>query len=49
MSYQNYLLDAIEMVLGWDLPDEALADAAIAQAGFMAKGNSEDIGGLCPD
>ena len=42
MSFQNYLLDAFEMVFGWDLPDDALADAAVAQAGFMAKANSED-------
>ena len=46
MSFQHYLLDAFEMVFGWDLPDEAIADAAIAQAGFMAKGKSGRFPGV---
>ena len=43
MHYQNYLIDAINEVLTWDIPDESLADAVIAQAGLMAKVNPEDI------
>ena len=35
-DYQDYLLDALEMVLPWDLPDEDLADAVLAQAKLMA-------------
>ena len=41
MNYQSICLDAIETVLAWDLPDEALADAVQAQASLMA--------GLPPD
>jgi hypothetical protein len=33
---QNYILDALEMVSAWDLPDEDLADAVNAQARLMA-------------
>jgi len=32
---------AIDVVLGWDLPDEVLADAVGAQVGLMA-GAGED-------
>jgi hypothetical protein len=27
MSFQDYLMDAIDLVLDWDLPDEAIAEA----------------------
>jgi hypothetical protein len=37
MNMRNYLIDAIDVVLAWDLPDDALANAAIAQAGLMAR------------
>ena len=36
MYHQSLFLDAIETVLAWDLPDEALADAATEQARLMA-------------
>ena len=49
MNFQNYLLDAIDMVLGWDLPDESLAEAVKAQASLMARINPEEIRGLCSD
>jgi hypothetical protein len=49
MNFQGYLLDAIDLVLDWDLPDEVLADAAKAQASLMARINSEEIRGLCSD
>lgn len=36
MQDRNYLLDAIDAVLGWDIPDEALGEAISAQAEMMA-------------
>ena len=41
MYHQSLYLDAIDVVLAWDIPDEAIADAAVAQASLMA--------GECPD
>jgi hypothetical protein len=35
-DYQLYLIDALEQVQSWDLPEEGLADAANAQARLMA-------------
>lgn len=49
MNFQNYLLDAIDQVLDWDLPDELLADAVTAQASLMARINPEETWGLCSD
>ena len=34
--HEDYILDALEMVSAWDLPDEDLADAVNAQARLMA-------------
>ena len=36
MSYQNYLIDAVNNVLDWDIPDEAFSDAVKSQACLMA-------------
>ena len=36
MNYQDLIHEAIEVVLAWDLPDEALGGAVQAQAEFMA-------------
>ena len=36
MHTDDYILDALEMVSAWDLPDEELADAVNAQARLMA-------------
>lgn len=36
MNYQDQIHDAIEVVLAWDLPDEALGVAVQAQAELMA-------------
>lgn len=47
MNTQNYLIDAIEVVLAWDISDEAFADAVIAQSGFMAKTNPDEVNWLC--
>ena len=32
----DYILDALEMVSAWNLPDDELADAVNAQARLMA-------------
>jgi hypothetical protein len=49
MNTQDYILDAIEIVGTWDLPDEDFADAVNDQARLMAGVNSEDIIQLQPD
>ena len=36
MNYENYILDAIEIVGAWDIPEEDLADAINEQARLMA-------------
>jgi len=36
MNQENYILEALEIVSAWDLPDEDLADAVNAQAKLMA-------------
>lgn len=51
MNAQDFLLDALNEVLQWGMSDESFADAVIAQAGYMARVNPEDIhiGGFCSD
>jgi hypothetical protein len=36
MNTQNYLIDALETVLGWGLPDEVLPLALVDEAHRMA-------------
>ena len=36
MNYEDYLTEALEMVLAWDLPEDQLADAVNDQARLMA-------------
>jgi hypothetical protein len=36
MLYENHILDALEMVMAWELPEEDLADAINDQAKLMA-------------
>ncbi len=43
MNYQNYLIDAVNDVLSWDIPDESLAEAVTAQASLMAKVNPDEM------
>lgn len=45
---QNYL-EAIEMVLAWDLPDEVFADAINDQFRLMDGLDSEDAGDRSQD
>jgi hypothetical protein len=35
-DYENYLIDALDLVAAWELPEEDLADAVLAQARLMA-------------
>ena len=39
----NYILDALEMVCAWNLPDDELADAVNAQARLMAGIHPDDF------
>jgi hypothetical protein len=41
MDLENYIPEALDLVLAWDLPEDALADAVNEQAKLMA--------GLYPD
>ncbi|MGB7815375.1 MAG: hypothetical protein WBL28_03385 [Methylotenera sp.] len=39
---QNYLTDALETVLAWDLPDESLPHALISQAQLLSGLDSDE-------
>lgn len=41
MNHCNLILTAIAVVLGWELPDDVLADAVKARVGLMAGFRSE--------
>ena len=43
MNYEDYLRDALEMVLAWDLPEEELAEAVNDQARLIAGISPEQI------
>ena len=43
MNYQNYLIDAVNDVLSWDIPDESLAEAVTAQASLMARVSPDEM------
>ena len=38
MNIENYIIEATELVLAWELPDEELGAAIQAQAELMAGG-----------
>ena len=42
MHTEDQILDALEIVSAWDVPDEDLADAVNAQARLMAGIDPED-------
>jgi hypothetical protein len=42
MPIEHYLLDAIDLVLARELPDEVFADAVNDQASLMARVNPEE-------
>ena len=43
MNFENQILDALEIVSSWDLPDEDLADAIADQAMLMAGVNPDEL------
>lgn len=43
MNFQSYLLDAVEAVLTWEIPEEDFAGAVKAQACMMAGINPDEI------
>ena len=43
MTFENQILDALEIVSAWDLPEEDFADAVNDQAMLMAGVNPDDI------
>ncbi len=43
MNFLNFLLDATDEVLTWDIPEEGLADAIKNQACLMSGINPEEI------
>ena len=49
MNIENLILDALEVVSTWDLPEEELADAVNDQAMLMAGVNQDDIPERRPD
>jgi len=49
MQLDNLYLDALNRVLAWDLPEEALPVAIYAEAGHLVGLDSEQLGGANPD
>ena len=49
MQLQSYYLDALDHVLGWNLPDEACPQAVTAQAGHLAGLDSDELSRGAPD
>lgn len=46
MDYEDYIPEALDLVLAWDLPEEILADAVNKQAKLMAGLYPEDCHSL---
>ena len=42
-QFQNYLFDAVEAVLTFEIPEESFADAVRAQACLMAGINPDEV------
>ena len=42
MHFEEYILDALEMVMSWELPEEDLADALNDQIRLMSGGVSPE-------
>ena len=49
MDYENYILDALEMVMAWDLPEEDIPKAVNEQARLMAGLPYEESREVRPD
>ena len=46
MQLDHFVIDALERVLAWDLPDEACLDAVGTEARLMAGLDPEEGGGI---
>jgi len=42
-DYRDYLADALELVQGWEIPDDELVETAIDQAKLMAGVSPDDL------
>ena len=42
----DYIVDAVERVLSWGLPDEAIAQAACSEACHLARLDPEHVSGV---
>ena len=42
MQFHDAVADAINRVLAWDVPDEGLSGALVAEAGHLARVDSEE-------
>lgn len=49
MYFEDFILEATERVLAWEISDEALSQAVSAQAALMARIGSEQTFGYCLD
>ena len=49
MQFQNFLIDAVNDVIAWDISDETLAEAVRAQANLMARVNPDELIDFCSD
>ena len=43
MNLQNYIIEALEIVSAWDLPDEDLSSAIADQAMLLAGVNPDEL------
>jgi hypothetical protein len=43
MPFHESVIDAVDRVLSWDLPDEALPDAVSAEAGHLGALDPEQL------
>lgn len=46
MQLNDFLIDALDRVLAWDLPDEVCTDAVSSQAALMAGADPEQVGAV---
>lgn len=49
MNQQDYILDALEIVSSWDVPDEDFTQAVNDQARLMALVNPDELWEYRPD
>ncbi len=49
MNIQHYLVEAIEVVLAQELPEEAFINAVNSHACLLAKVNPEELLGFCQE